>query len=214
MFPLQQVESQLTASNDGDFYRSHLDTDGRSLDGRAIACVYYFFREPKAFTGGALRLYDTIEEGGSDPPGGVVSGDRAGEQPSGRVHQPELPRAAAHSLPVERLRGQSLRRHRYGCIAAASPIRAQPSGGDISAAARWRRRCACGTRPHDLHGLHRIRRSRQSMARGAARIFVAAAAPIRGAHPPRADGARAGRALPPRRTGRGNSGLEPASVHG
>jgi SM-20-related protein len=63
LFHLQQVESQLTASNDGDFYRAHLDT-GAAVDGRAIACVYYFYRQPKAFTGGGLRFYDTIEEGG------------------------------------------------------------------------------------------------------------------------------------------------------
>jgi SM-20-related protein len=68
LFPLQQIESQLTASNDGDFYRSHLDTDGTTVDGRTIACVYYFFREPKAFTGGGLRLYDTIEEAGQIRP--------------------------------------------------------------------------------------------------------------------------------------------------
>ncbi len=48
-FPLKSVESQLTAGNDGDFYQSHLDTDGSSLEGRAIACVYYFYREPKGF---------------------------------------------------------------------------------------------------------------------------------------------------------------------
>jgi len=63
LFPLEQIESQLTASNDGDFYRSHLDA-GDAVTGRAIACVYYFYRQPKAFTGGGLRFYDTIEEGG------------------------------------------------------------------------------------------------------------------------------------------------------
>lgn len=64
IFPLRQIESQLTASNDGDFYTSHLDSDGRSVDGRAIACVYYFFRDPKPFTGGGLRFYDSVEEAG------------------------------------------------------------------------------------------------------------------------------------------------------
>jgi Rps23 Pro-64 3,4-dihydroxylase Tpa1-like proline 4-hydroxylase len=64
MFPLQQVEAQLTASNDGDFYGSHLDTNADGIEGRAIACVYYFFDEPKGFLGGALRLYDTIEHDG------------------------------------------------------------------------------------------------------------------------------------------------------
>ncbi len=64
LFPLKQVEAQLTASNDGDFYGSHLDNGADESDGRAIACVYYFFDEPKPFTGGALRLYDSIERGG------------------------------------------------------------------------------------------------------------------------------------------------------
>lgn len=63
IFPLARLESQLTASNDGDFYRAHLDSD-KPTDGRAIACVYYFYRRPKGFTGGGFRLYDTIEEAG------------------------------------------------------------------------------------------------------------------------------------------------------
>ncbi len=64
LFPLKTVESQLTAANDGDYYKPHLDTDGKTPDFRVIACVYYFFREPKGFTGGDLRLYDSIETGG------------------------------------------------------------------------------------------------------------------------------------------------------
>jgi len=65
MFPLKQVESQLTASNDGDFYGPHLDTGHNEHEGRAIACVYYFFDEPKGFHGGNLRLYDATEQDGS-----------------------------------------------------------------------------------------------------------------------------------------------------
>ena len=54
----------MTATNDGDFYGAHLDTNHESIEGRAIACVYYFFDEPKGFRGGSLRLYDTIERDG------------------------------------------------------------------------------------------------------------------------------------------------------
>ncbi len=63
-FPLKTVESQLTAGNDGDYYQSHLDADETGPQHRAIACVYYFFREPKGFSGGDLRLYDSLDHGG------------------------------------------------------------------------------------------------------------------------------------------------------
>ncbi len=63
-FPLKAIESQLTASNDGDFYGAHMDTDGSKPDDRVIACVYYFFREPRGFSGGDLRVYDTLDYGG------------------------------------------------------------------------------------------------------------------------------------------------------
>jgi len=65
VFPIGRAEAQLTAGNDGDFYGAHMDTDGKDgLDERVMACVYYFFREPKEFSGGNLRLYDTVEYGG------------------------------------------------------------------------------------------------------------------------------------------------------
>jgi Rps23 Pro-64 3,4-dihydroxylase Tpa1-like proline 4-hydroxylase len=59
-FPVQQVESQLTASNDGHYYRSHLDRDENSQIERVLTCIYYFGKEPAQFSGGALRLYDSI----------------------------------------------------------------------------------------------------------------------------------------------------------
>jgi Rps23 Pro-64 3,4-dihydroxylase Tpa1-like proline 4-hydroxylase len=64
MFPLKTIEAQLTAGNDGDYYKAHLDTDGNTADFRALTCIYYFFREPKGFSGGGLRLYDKIDYGG------------------------------------------------------------------------------------------------------------------------------------------------------
>lgn len=54
-----KFELQLVAHGDGAFYRRHIDTrtgGGRDLI-RVLSGVYYFHARPKAFTGGALRLY-------------------------------------------------------------------------------------------------------------------------------------------------------------
>ncbi|WP_338863133.1 2OG-Fe(II) oxygenase [Myxococcus stipitatus] len=57
-FPVSRVEAQLTASNDGEFFRPHNDNTHERVRRREITFVYYFFTEPKPFNGGELRLYD------------------------------------------------------------------------------------------------------------------------------------------------------------
>ena len=54
-FPIGDIELQVTASNDGDYYRMHRD-DGASS--RMLSFVYFFYREPRRFSGGELRIYD------------------------------------------------------------------------------------------------------------------------------------------------------------
>lgn len=58
-FDVARYEIELVRHNDGDFYRRHIDTKvGPSEKARrAISLVYYFHAEPKAFEGGALRIY-------------------------------------------------------------------------------------------------------------------------------------------------------------
>jgi Rps23 Pro-64 3,4-dihydroxylase Tpa1-like proline 4-hydroxylase len=67
-FDVQDIELQLTVSGDGDFYKVHSDNvrdaAGMVLGSRLLTFVYYFFREPKPFTGGELRLYDTVYQNG------------------------------------------------------------------------------------------------------------------------------------------------------
>jgi Rps23 Pro-64 3,4-dihydroxylase Tpa1-like proline 4-hydroxylase len=58
-FPVTRVESQITASNDGDFFRWHNDNGEGEIASREITFVYFFHREPKQFHGGELRLYDS-----------------------------------------------------------------------------------------------------------------------------------------------------------
>jgi SM-20-related protein len=58
-FPISQFELQLTATNNGQFFKMHRDDDSDSVYSRMITFIYYFFREPKGFDGGALRVYDS-----------------------------------------------------------------------------------------------------------------------------------------------------------
>lgn len=54
-----KFELELVAHNDGAFYKRHIDTRtaGNTDRIRVLSAVYYFHAEPKAFSGGALRLY-------------------------------------------------------------------------------------------------------------------------------------------------------------
>jgi len=59
-FPVSRFELELVASNDGDFYRRHIDTKMGPREGRGtrlVSMVYYFHAAPKAFEGGELRLF-------------------------------------------------------------------------------------------------------------------------------------------------------------
>lgn len=60
------VDVQMTASNDGEFFVAHAD-NGPAFPTRAISYVYFFNKEPAAFTGGTLRLYDgqAVRDGGA-----------------------------------------------------------------------------------------------------------------------------------------------------
>jgi SM-20-related protein len=58
-FEISRVEAQITASNHGDFFHWHSDNGLDAIAGREITFVYFFHREPKPFTGGELRIYDS-----------------------------------------------------------------------------------------------------------------------------------------------------------
>lgn len=61
-FRISRIESQATASNHGDFFRCHSDNAADEVASREITFVYFFHREPKQFTGGELRIYDSRRE--------------------------------------------------------------------------------------------------------------------------------------------------------
>lgn len=60
--PIQtaEIESQITASNDGAFYGVHTDANKSQMQRRYLTYVYYFNNPPKAFTGGELFLFDDV----------------------------------------------------------------------------------------------------------------------------------------------------------
>lgn len=64
-FEISEVEAQITASNHGDFFRSHSDNMHNDTASRELTFVYFFHREPKAFGGGELRIYDSRCENGA-----------------------------------------------------------------------------------------------------------------------------------------------------
>ena len=58
-FPIAHIEVQLTAHNDGHYYKPHSDHIVDSTAVRFLTFVYYFHRTPCPFWGGELRLFHT-----------------------------------------------------------------------------------------------------------------------------------------------------------
>ena len=63
-FAIRDVEAQITASNDGDFFHFHSDNGDATAAARHLTFVYFFHREPRAFEGGELRIHDAQLESG------------------------------------------------------------------------------------------------------------------------------------------------------
>lgn len=58
-FAVSRVEMQMTAHNDGCFYKVHTDAGSEKTKDRQLTYVYYFYQKPKQFSGGELKIYDT-----------------------------------------------------------------------------------------------------------------------------------------------------------
>lgn len=70
-FLVSQVEMQLTAHNDGCFYKIHNDSGSPETATRLLTYVYYFHQDPKPYSGGALRIYETDPLGDATLPSEV-----------------------------------------------------------------------------------------------------------------------------------------------
>ena len=58
-FPVAEIEAQLTSHNDGNYYKVHNDNGSPDTATREFTYVYYFYHEPKPFSGGELLIYDS-----------------------------------------------------------------------------------------------------------------------------------------------------------
>jgi SM-20-related protein len=63
-FPVGDIEVQVTAHNDGNYFKLHNDNGSPDTATRGLTYVYYFFNEPKSFAGGELRVYDSVIKDG------------------------------------------------------------------------------------------------------------------------------------------------------
>jgi Rps23 Pro-64 3,4-dihydroxylase Tpa1-like proline 4-hydroxylase len=70
-FAISEVETQVTASNDGDFFHFHNDNGSERVSGRYLTFVYFFQRKPQGFEGGELRIHDARLEGDGYVSGGT-----------------------------------------------------------------------------------------------------------------------------------------------
>ncbi|MGD1807522.1 2OG-Fe(II) oxygenase [Dapis sp. BLCC M126] len=62
-FSTSNIVIQLTAHNDNCFYTIHSDANTEMTATREMSYVYYFYQQPKSFSGGELVIYETKVEG-------------------------------------------------------------------------------------------------------------------------------------------------------
>ena len=62
-FEVDKIEVKLRVYLDGHFFRLHMDCPANSENAnRKVSYVYFFHRQPRAYTGGGLLLFDTDVE--------------------------------------------------------------------------------------------------------------------------------------------------------
>lgn len=61
-FTVRQIELQVTASNDSEWFRAHQDSGHGPVSSRELTFVYYCHREPRPFTGGELRMFGPFDD--------------------------------------------------------------------------------------------------------------------------------------------------------
>jgi len=59
VFEASEIETQLTSHNDGNYYKLHNDSGSPETATRELTYVYYFYQDPKPFSGGELLVYDS-----------------------------------------------------------------------------------------------------------------------------------------------------------
>ena len=105
---LSKMECQITAHGDGDFFNTHTDNGLPDIAHRRVSYVYYFHREPKQFTGGHLKIYDTLIVGTEESCGPLTAdidppGNSLAIFPSSCHHEVTLIHCGSTALADQRL---------------------------------------------------------------------------------------------------------------
>jgi SM-20-related protein len=70
--PFNKIECQLAYHGDGGYFKTHMDNGLPDVAHRRVSYVYYFHREPRQFSGGHLRLFNTLIENGVSTCGSLL----------------------------------------------------------------------------------------------------------------------------------------------
>lgn len=100
-FPIGEIETQVTVSRAGDYFRRHDDNGSPETAARRVSYVYYVHKEPRPFAGGELVVYGA--EGPSGERGAYViepDNDTLVVFPSNLVHEVR-PVNAASTSPLD-----------------------------------------------------------------------------------------------------------------
>ena len=106
--PLTRMECQITAHGEGDFFNTHTDNALPDIAHRRVSYVYYFHQEPKRFTGGHLKIYNTLVEGAAEACGSLTAdidppGNSLAIFPSHCHHEVTLIQCGSTALADQRL---------------------------------------------------------------------------------------------------------------
>ncbi len=100
--PDARTELQLTAHNDGHFYKVHNDNDSLDAAARELSFIYYAHRWPRGFSGGELLVYEREGHYGIRSAPARPRTDRARRQHHRVLPQRAHARGPPRALPVAR----------------------------------------------------------------------------------------------------------------
>lgn len=107
-FRFDSTEIQLTASNDGDYFKRHADADKnhKEVASRVITFVYYLSKIPRPYSGGNLLIYGdagpSAHPGGSDVTSIAPDNNMLVVFPSDRLHEVDIVRCPSRAFSDSR----------------------------------------------------------------------------------------------------------------
>lgn len=130
-FPIGRIEMSLAVHREGGHFVPHVDTfagKGREASDRVISLVYYFHRQPRAFSGGELVLLSPLDDSevAIDP-----AHDRLVAFPSFALHTVRRTEVAGNAFADARFTAVCWLHRRRSPRPRSDSDQASADGGDI-----------------------------------------------------------------------------------